>query len=147
MHCLTFKNFFEPNIFFNFLFFLCQFVSQYAGLTFDLDLGYVQYFLWSQTSNGGIKCGQSIFLTLHTVPYLVTNKSRRYFHTVLAGRTSFVKFSFQTDESNRKDRMPFLPPKLWAVWKFWPSGQNFQAAPVFGGRNFKFYLFALHIVS
>ena len=66
---------------------------------------------------------------LHTVSYLVTNQSGRYFHTVRAGQTSLVKFNFQSSESNRKDRMSFLPPKLGAVWKFWPSGaiQSFRS--------------------
>ena len=55
---------------------------------------------------------------LHTVSYLVTNQSGRYFHTVRAGQTSFARSNFQTSESYRKDRMPFLQPKLRAVWKF-----------------------------
>ena len=89
---------------------------------------------------------------LHTGPYVGINQNGRYFHTVQAGQTSFVKSNFQTSESNRKDRMSFLPPKLGAIWKFWPSGailsfllwlqdsmapsgQNFHTAPAFGGRN------------
>ena len=73
-------------------------------------------------------------------------------NTVRATQTSFVKSNFQTLESNWKDRMSFLPPKLGAIWKFWPSGailsfslrlqdsmapsgQNFHTAPAFGRRN------------
>ena len=54
----------------------------------------------------------------YTVSYLVTNQSGRYFHTVRASKTSFVKSNFQTSETIRKDRMSFLPPKLVAIWKF-----------------------------
>ena len=92
------------------------------------------------------------------MPYLVTNQSRRYFHTVWAGQTSLAKFNFQIPESYRKDRMPFLPPKLWAVWKIWPSGailsfslrlqdimahsgQNFHTSPAFGVKNVTVLLF------
>ena len=33
-----------------------------------------------------------------------------------------IHVNFQTSYNNRKDRMTFLLPKLWAVWKFWPEG-------------------------
>ena len=38
-----------------------------------------------------------------------TYQPGRYFHTVLGGQTSLSKFNFLALESNRKDRMSFLP--------------------------------------
>ena len=58
--------------------------------------------------SSGIDLSFYLFALL-TVSYLVTS------HTVRASQTSFVKSNFQTSESNRKDGMSFLPPKLGAI--------------------------------
>ena len=86
--------------------------------------------------------------------FLYCPRKAPYNHTC---QTSFVRSDFQTSNAVWKCRMPFLLPKLWAIWKFWPSGailsfslrlqdsmapsgQNFHTAPAFGGRNVTDYL-------
>ena len=81
--------------------------------------------------------------------FLYCPRKAPYNHTC---QTSFVRSDFQTSNAVWKCRMPFLLPKLWAIWKFWPSGailsfslrlqdsmapsgQNFHTALAFGGRN------------
>ena len=62
---------------------------------------------------------------------------------------SNLTFRPQTSESNRKDRMSFLLPKLEAVWKFCPSGAILSfslwlqdsMAPL--GQNFGLSFFSL----
>ena len=123
-----------------------------VGCECNINVYMYQYKYW-------LKINPPAYLFLfapYTVLYFVTSQSGWYFHTVRASQTSFVKFNFQTSESNRKDRMSFLPPKLGAIWKFWPSGailsfslrlqdsmapsdQNFHTFPAFGGRNVTIY--------